>query len=151
MVNFSRKTAKLFQIVLGTILGFLGFTGCSKEDLGGGEICMYGMPTSRFEAKGTVTKEKDNAPVEDATVILKVIKSDTAIPVDSVETDAIGTYSITGYNLFYKVRVVCVPSESSGLEADSVEIIPKYTGGDGSWNRGSMEYTADFKLKEKQD
>lgn len=148
MVNFSRKTAKLFQIVLGAILGCLGFAGC-KDD----HYDMYGSPTADFEIKGAVTKEMDNVPVENATIILNQIYTDSpneGYPIKSVETDADGRYNISiTYHPVDKIRIVCVPPEGSGLDADSVDVETKYTGGDGDYYWGSMTCTADFKLKEK--
>lgn len=149
MENFSRKTAKLFQIVLGAILGCLGFTGCEEH------YDMYGSPTGHFQAKGNVT-DNVNAPVNKAKIILKEINTyddvpDIVYPMGSTETDIAGNYTISTSSTFFTIRIVCVPPEGSGLEADSVEIKPKYTGGDGDWNLGSMKYTADFKLNKKQD
>lgn len=153
MEKISRKIAKLFQIVLGAVLGCLGFTGCDDEDYGR-EICMYGMPTSHFEAKGNV-KTTDSQPVENATIIIKNTRDNyehsIVVPVDSTQTDAAGNYTISAFNIFSTIRIVCVPPEASGLEADSVDIEPKYTGGDGNWNQGSLEYTGDFTLNKKQN
>lgn len=135
--------------VLSGILVLLGFSACSDNDDDNNIQCMYGTPTGHYEIKGSVT-DKNDTPVEDATIILRSISKDgisTLYP--GIKTDSEGKYSLlaSGWPTS-KIRVVCHPKGDT-LEADSTEIEVKLEGGTGMWNQGTAKADVDFKLKDK--
>lgn len=142
-----KRIFKIFSSAIGqvcaVILGLLGFS-CSDEEATE-YLCMYGTPYGTFEAKGSVTDE-EGKPVENAEI--RFTRVDTPSGVYSYKTgttNAGGVYDVSGTSYSSKIKVVCVPPGE--LEADSVIVDLKYSGGDGGWDMGTATFTADFKLK----
>ena len=132
------------------LLALLGY-GCSSD---GDDLppLMYGTPTGTFEVKGSVTTE-DGKAVPNATVRL-TLPDLPSVPYTFAEalTSSSGAYSAvdrTARFIEEGCKVVCVPADPT-LEADSTVVkFKKNTNGNGSWNIGTFEATADFKLKKK--
>lgn len=144
------RPASLLTAICSALLSLLGF-GCSS--MTPEEPCMYGMPTGKFEIKGSVTTEEGNA-VADAEI--RVTPTDIPSGIYSLETtttDSDGLYSAKGgSHAASELKVVCVPSDP-GLEADSVIVKLRYNKNDkehdGFWYVGDAKETVDFKLKTK--
>ena len=59
MKKLNRKLIRGTNWALAGLLSLLGFTGCGKDDNGGGEISVeYGSPSSYFKVLGRVTNEQ---------------------------------------------------------------------------------------------
>lgn len=58
----------LHKLLVG-VLALLGFSSCHSDD-DEDYPCMYGMPVSTFEVKGTVTDAQNN-PVSQAAIVPK--------------------------------------------------------------------------------
>lgn len=67
-----QKAHTFYRIILGALMGILGFSSCGKEGLnpfGGGESrCMYGQPSATFKLVGTV-KDETGKPVKGIRVV----------------------------------------------------------------------------------
>ena len=59
MKKLNRKLIRVTNWALAGLLSLLGFTGCGKDDNGGGEISVeYGAPSANFKVLGRVTNEQ---------------------------------------------------------------------------------------------
>ena len=80
-----------YNALLGAILAFLGYS-CSDGPDEYGTPVEYGVPTARYEMKGTVTDEH-GAALQGIKVTLKVETDRNPYePVDSTQTDSQGRY-----------------------------------------------------------
>ena len=157
-----QKARHLLQLLLGTVLGWLGFSSCEVLDPGG-VVCMYGTPTIRFEAKGKVTDTAGKG-IEGVRVAVRVHRytpnADRELwhDDDTLYTDASGRYnlqtSLTSFDAPDDVTIVFedVDGAAHGGEFASHTVTPaiKQTEkGDKSWFNGAFSVEADVKL-EKQ-
>lgn len=145
MKRITFRVNTLINGLLAGALGLLGFASCGEDE---DTPCMYGTPTGVYQIKGTVTDETDK-PVDNATVIMRRIRDKEVLAsLTTAITKANGEYSfrISDFPM-EKIRLVCRP-QSSGLEADSVDIEVHFDGkGDGPWMVGTARETVNFKLK----
>lgn len=116
---------------------------------------MYGSPTGTFEIKGAVTAESDGTSVAGASIVVKSTNSKYVLS-NPVQTDSKGNYlseeTITTFSKETKVRVVCTPTDVSGLAADSVDVDLKFGGKKRhDWDEGHAESTVNFKLKARPE
>lgn len=134
-------------------LALLG-VGCSSDEPGGGEICMYGTPIGSFKIKGKVTSE-DGKAVPGATIRVTDSKIPSGIwSYGEVVTGSDGEYEIENNNTNPgDLKVVCLPDTEQKLDADSIVTKMEYKGGDKDniWNIGHADATVDFKLKKKSE
>lgn len=143
----------LINRILSGALVVLGF-GCTSEwGESGGEECMYGTPTGKFQIKGKVT---DNNGKEVAGAVVRITtpnRNSSPYPDAECKTDENGEYKSEGYSFPQKeMKVVCIP-ENTSLEPDSVMVPMDYRKDKHDkdvWYEGTAEATADFKLKEKK-
>ena len=141
--------------LLASLLAFLGY-GCSSEEPNGrdDDILMYGMPTTEYQVKGSVTDEKGKAIPG-----IQVKWQDTNIfNRDSVKTDANGKFNLT----FHKVETTLKHTrifvqdvdgaENGEFENDTINLegaeAKKIKEGKG-WFNGAYEVNVDVKLKKK--
>lgn len=161
----NRKINKLLNAVTASLLSLLGFSSCDNGIFGGDEPCLYGTPTSSYHFKGTVTNEK-GTPVKGIKVVAQEVYDGDTTRVDSTYTDSNGNYqtadksvfSATGYvkegRLF--VSFEDVDGEDNGGEYETAKAVgsdisvKQIKKGDGSWDAGLYELTADKKLNKKK-
>lgn len=145
---------------LAFVLGVLGFTGCREQILRPTEIgddmivVKYGCPTAFFDIHGRVTDETET-PIEGIEV-----KVEAYVGLDGwaemsqpTVSDAEGLYYVRDRSFpVDSVRVVAldIDGETNGAyKSDTVLIKPVYSSD--NWNRGSVEATANFKLKKQNN
>jgi len=159
------KFTHWYNALAATLLSLLGFASCSSSsDHEDDMICLYGTPTSSFQVKGNVTDE-NGAPIQGIKAIIGNTFNDdnTVYRQDSAYTDSKGNYTIdkqyaTGAPSpkYLKILLEDVDGEANGgtFANDTIkeeEIKINKTGkGDGAWNVGTFEVTANAKLKKKQ-
>lgn len=140
MKKIQLRVSSLVARVCALGLAAFGLASCGAE-------YMYGSPEGTFEIKGMVTAESDGSAVAGATITVKNPYRQLSEP---VLTDDNGNYSNTGEVGYDKVRVVCTPTDDSGLAADSVDVDLKFGGKKhDDWDMGHAESTVNFKLKAK--
>ena len=144
MRHISRFFSTLLTGSCAALLSTLGFSSCTKDDL------MYGTPIGDFEIKGEVTTEEGKA-VDNAEIRVTYPEEPSGIySIKSERTDKDGKYVINDRQSYRKeLKVVCIP-DNPGLEADSINVSMKYTGGKDEWDIGHAEKTVNFKLKKKE-
>jgi len=157
------KFTNWYNALAATLLSLLGFSSCSELGGGGGEE-LYGTPTSTFQVKGNVTDEAGN-PIKGIKAKVEVKygggAKDTPAYTDSKgnyvleKRDMIGTPSEKEED---RVKVIFedVDGEDNGgtFANDTIKgkdlTIKQTSKGDGDWNIGTFEITANAKLKKKQ-
>lgn len=96
-----QKVNTLYRIILGALMGILGFSSCGKDGLnpfsGGGDArCMYGQPSATFKLVGTV-KDEAGKPVKGIRVIYNPYAdkdiNEVKYYLDTLYTDASGKFS----------------------------------------------------------
>ena len=130
--------------MISALLGMLGYAACgSKDDEDGLGPCLYGQPHAYFKVEGSVLNEEGKT-VEGVKVYVRDEYGDTT------KTNQDGKYVFEDAYLFPTNTVWMIAEDPSGIyERDSVEITPRYEGGDGDWYSGSYSTTLDFTLKKK--
>jgi len=148
-----------YNALLGAILAFLGYS-CSDGPDEYGTPVEYGVPTARYEMKGTVTDEH-GAALQGIKVSLKVeTERNLYEPIDSTKTDSQGSYLMKvnqGVLQFKGVKLIVedVDGEKNGgeFQSDTVNVSAitpkKISEGNGHWNMGDYEINANVKLKKK--
>ena len=147
------KKSTLFTRLCTAGLAVLG-VGCSSDEPGNSDLCMYGTPIGSFKIKGKVTSE-DGKAVAGATIRV----TDSKIPsgvwsYGEVVTGADGEYEVENTTTSPgDMKVVCLPATEEKLDADSIVTKMEYKGGnkDNIWNVGHADATVDFKLKKKSE
>ena len=166
-----QKARHLLHLLLGTLLGWLGFSSCEELsgilDPGGG-MCMYGTPTVGFEAKGKVTDRFGNG-IEGVRVAVRqhsytpntagvVYDQNHWYKNDTLYTNASGQYElhtrVTGFTGPDDVTIVFedVDGAAHGGEYASQTVLPtikQIEKGDNRWYNGTYSVEADVKLKKK--
>lgn len=156
-----------YNALAATLLTLLGFSSCSSENGGGDEPVLYGSPSSSFHAKGNVTDE-DGTPIKGIkAVVVETYGREGIYRIDSAYTDSKGNYvtdekSMSGtINWVHKEKRLNVILEDVDGEANGGEFatdtiksenitVEQVEKGDGSWNRGAFEVTANGKMKKKK-
>lgn len=154
-----------YNALAASIMSLLGFSSCGSE-IGNGEPCLYGTPTSTYQLKGNVTAE-DGTPIEGIkAVLIEDYAYDEAQRLDSAFTDSKGNYvtkekDMTGTIDYVKgegrLKVVLqdVDGEANGGEfaTDTIKsdgiTVQKLKNGSGAWDWGFYEVTANGKMKKK--
>ena len=132
--------------MLVAILGMLGFSSCKVT-------VEYGTPSEDFTLEGEVTNEAKE-PLQDIQIVLRGGWKDG---MDSLYWDRRNDTLYTGTDgRFYKYYPGVFPLEyyqviandTSGVyKSDTIDAHVSYSGGDGHWNNGKAQLTADFVLK----
>ena len=128
------------------LLGALGFTACSES-----MMCEYGSPTVHFTVKGRVT-DADGKPIKGI-----VISSNEVYGLEAVtgEDGHFATKTIPSTNIHGKLLFTDIDGAENGGEFETLTVdlntLPetKVAEGDGDWDMGEYEVTADVKLKAK--
>ena len=139
------KMRTWFNILLGAILGFMGF-GCERS-------VKYGTPTANLIFEGEVTNE-EKAPLANMQIVHRGGWKDGEGTqywedyADTIYTNAEGKYNRAYEGIFplgfYKVIV----NDTAGVyKSDSTVTSVSYSGGDGEWYNGKANLKVDFTLK----
>lgn len=154
-----------YNWMTGVLLSLLGFSSCNKNEIDdpGNDICLYGTPTTHYIIKGKVT-DTDGKPINGVKVETNDTYADRRRPLtEPVYTDEKGEYSANGVgissdgqgNILLEVTFEDVDGEANGgtFANDTVRgkdmTIEKVKDGDGAWNRGTYEITANKTMKKK--
>lgn len=154
-----------YNWMTGVFLSLLGFSSCSKNEIDdpGNDICLYGTPTTHYIIKGKVT-DTDGKPINGVKVEANDTYGDRRRPLtEPVYTDEKGEYSANGVgissdgqgNILLEVTFEDVDGDANGgtFANDTVRgkdmTIEKVKDGDGAWNRGTYEITANKTMKRK--
>ena len=169
-----QKVRNLVHLLLGALLGALGFSSCDFLNIGGGKdmygcpVVMYGQPTVQFRATGKVT-DRAGKPIEGIRVAVNVHRhyansggviydKNDWYDTDTVYTDAAGKYksdigltSFTGPDDATLVfEDIDGPAHGGSFAPATVTPGIKQTRkGDGLWDNGDYEATADAVLDPK--
>lgn len=159
------KLTHWYNWMTGVLLSLLGFSSCNKNEIDdpGNNICLYGTPTTHYIIKGKVT-DTDGKPINGVKVEADAAHDDYRRPLtEPVYTDEKGEYSANGVgissdgqgNILLEVTFEDVDGEANGgtFANDTVRgkdmTIEKVKNGDGAWNRGTYEITANKTMKRK--
>lgn len=158
-----QKARHLLHLLLGTLLGWLGFSSCEELRNIIDPPCMYGSPTVRFVAKGKVT-DGSGRGIEGVRVAVRAHRYTPGYDQehwyddDTLYTDAAGKYeaqmSLTSFDAPSEVTIVFedVDGAAHGGEFASQTVTPaiKQTEkGDKAWYYGTYAVEADAKLEKK--
>lgn len=158
------KFSHWYNALAATLLTLLGFSSCGNHEDEDYPV-LYGTPTSTFQVKGNVTDEAGN-PIQGIQAKVELKYSGMANGNKPTFTDSKGNYvlekgEMTGSPTSEKEGIVKVifedvdGEENGGTFANDTVMgknltINKVEKGDGAWNLGSFEITANAKLKKKQ-
>jgi len=160
------KLTHWYNWMTGVLLSLLGFSSCNKNEIDdpGNNICLYGTPTTHYIIKGKVT-DTDGKPINGVKVEANDTYDDRRRPLtdEPVYTDEKGEYSANAWgissdgqgNILLEVTFEDVDGEANGgtFANDTVRgkdmTIEKVKDGDGAWNRGTYEITANKTMKKK--
>lgn len=161
------KLTHWYNWMTGVLLSLLGFSSCNKNEIDdpGNNICLYGTPTTHYIIKGKVT-DTNGKPINGVKVEANDTYDDRRRPLtdEPVYTDEKGEYSANAWgissdgqgNILLEVTFEDVDGEANGgtFANDTVRgkdmTIEKVKNGDGAWNRGTYEITANKTMKKKQ-
>ena len=140
------KVNTWINAMLVAILGMLGFSSCKVA-------VEYGTPSGDFTLEGEVTNEAKE-PLQDIQIVLRrnwKDDFDSLFLKQNVDTLYTGTdgrfykYYPGGFPLEYNQVIA---NDTSGVyKSDTIDAHVSYSGGDGHWNNGKAQLTADFVLK----
>ena len=158
-----QKARSFLNLLLGALLGLLGFSSCI--DIGGGRV-EYGQPHADFKASGKVT-DPSGKGIEGIRVAIQRHRHYTNTPSviydqndwyehDTVYTDAAGRYEKVT-RVFSRpddVTVVFedIDGEEHGGQFESQTVLPEITQtkkGDKGWYSGEFTVNADVTLKKQ--
>lgn len=169
-----QKAASFLHLLLGALLGLLGFSSCGFLDIGGGKdmygppLVMYGQPHADFHASGKVT-DPSGKGIEGIRVAIRqhrhydnrpgvIYDQNDWYDDDTLYTDDAGKYelktSIISFDGPHDVTVVFedIDGEEHGGRFESQTVKPEIKQskkGDNSWYGGTFEVKADAKLKKQ--
>ena len=166
MKKFNRKLIRGTNWALAGLLSLLGFTGCGKDDNGGGEISVeYGVPSANFKVLGRVTNEQGQ-PLGGMRVVASEVTTIwskgpeqcySGLLRDTVYTASDGSfdreYSVFPADSVYILMKIEDTAEPSVYDSDSVKVgFAKGDLKDGGkhWYRGAAEKKVNVKLKAKK-
>ena len=166
MKKLNRKLIRGTNWALAGLLSLLGFTGCGKDDNGGGGISVeYGVPSANFKVLGRVTNEQGQ-PLGGMRVVASEVTAVwgkgpkqcySGLLRDTVYTASDGTfvgiYSTIPADSVYIHMKVEDPTARSAYESDSVTVgfaEKNLKGGDTYWYRGAAEKKINVTLKRKK-
>lgn len=161
------KLTHWYNWMTGVLLSLLGFSSCNKNEIDdpGNNICLYGTPTTHYIIKGKVT-DTDGKPINGVKVDINETHDDYRRPLAnqvysgengeySVKTGASGTLYDTKGNVRIEVTFEDIDGEANGgtFANDTVRgkdmTIEKVKNGEGAWNLGTYEITANKRMKRK--
>ena len=166
MKKFNRKLIRGTNWALAGLLSLLGFTGCGKDDNGGGEISVeYGVPSSNFKVLGRVTNEQGQ-PLGGMRVVASEVTTIwgkgpeqcySGLLRDTVYTASDGSF-VREYSLFpadsvYIHMKIEDTAEPSVYDSDSIAVgfaKGDLKGGDNRWFEGAAEKEVNVTLKRKK-
>lgn len=155
-----------YNALAATLLSLLGFSSCGSE-FGKDEPCLYGSPTSSFHAKGNVADE-DGTPIKGIkAVVVEDYGNAGSYRMDSAYTDSKGDYvtkeksmdgAIDWVHKEKRLKVILedVDGGANGGEfaTDTIKseniTVEQVGKGEGTWDWGSFEVTANGKMKKKK-
>ena len=133
--------SKTYSKILAILMAWLGFS-CD-----GTGTLEYGTPSATFKAKGVITSQADDHPVEGIRAVLKP-NQNTEWGMDTVYTDSKGAFNLKSGNDGFAhqklyVELSDVDGDKNGSFSDKGMEIDysneKFTGGDGHWYKGEAE------------
>lgn len=134
-------------------LGALGFTACSDNSM----MCEYGTPTVQFTVKGRVT-DADGKPIKGIVISSKEVNyfsENGGLEAVTGEDGHFATQRVKAIGIHGKLLFTDIDGAENGgeFETQTVELhtLPetKIAEGDGGWDVGKYEVTANVKLKAK--
>lgn len=153
-----------YNWMTGVLLSLLGFSSCSKNEIDdpGKMICLYGVPTTHYILKGKVT-DTDGKPINGVKVEVNEAYDDERRHLEGpVYTDEKGEYSTApGVTFDAQGSVLLeatfedVDGEANGgaFANDTVRgkdmTLKKISDGEGAFDRGTFEITANKTMKRK--
>ncbi len=163
-----QKARSILHLLLGALLGWLGFSSCEGIAGIGGGLCMYGEPTVRFKASGTVTDTKGQG-ISGIRVAVRAHRHYENTPGviydrndwyddDTLYTDASGKYELSRTLISFTPPddVTIVFEDIDGNEnggtfapATATPKIRQVEKGDKSWYGGGFAVEADARLKKQ--
>ena len=155
------KIRTWFNILLGAILGFMGY-GCDRTEKYGvvnptfpDVTAKYGTPTADLIFEGQVTNEEE-IPLANMQIVHRDgWKNSEGNPhwneyADTIYTDAEGKYNRAYEDVFPTELHKVIVNDTAGVyKSDSTVTSVSYSGGDGEWYSGKGELKVDFTLKKK--
>lgn len=160
------KLTHWYNWMTGVLLSLLGFSSCNKNEIDdpGNNICLYGTPTTHYIIKGKVT-DTNGKPINGVKVEANDTYDDRRRPLtdEPVYTDEKGEYSANAWgissdgqgNILLEVTFEDIDGEANGgtFANDTVRgkdmTIEKVKNGEGAWNLGTYEITANKTMKKK--
>ena len=166
MKKLNRKLIRGTNWALAGLLSLLGFTGCGKNDNGGGGISVeYGVPSANFKVLGRVTNEQGQ-PLGGMRVVASEVTTIwgkgpeqcySGLLRDTVYTASDGSfvreYSVFPADSVYIHMKIEDTAELSIYESDSIAVgFAKGDLKDGGkhWYRGAAKKEVNVKLKAKK-
>lgn len=154
----TKKKMTVRRLLSGALV-LLGFTSCSNNEDGNGEITYaYGTPYTRFQVKGKVTSETDE-PLKGIRVVVRTEWNNHPMLADTVYTDAQGefkTQELGGSTIAeQKVYFDDVDGDANGgsFKSDSIslkEMKPEKLEEGSGWNKGTFEFSTETPVKLKK-
>lgn len=146
-----------YSALLSALLAMLGFESCSN--IGGEPLVEYGVPSVKFQVKGSLTDEAGR-PVEGIKVTVAEGGGGEYFEQASTVTDAQGQYAVQevqataiDYGQFLLVEDTDGPDGGGEFRSDTISLkgLPRkqVQKGDGHWYDGKYEVRGDIKLKRK--
>ena len=166
MKKLNRKLIRGTNWALAGLLSLLGFTGCGKDDNGGGEISVeYGAPSANFKVLGRVTNEQGQ-PLGGMRVVASEVTAVwskgpeqcySGLLRDTVYTASDGSF-VREYSLFpadsvYIHMKIEDSAEPSVYDSDSIAVgfaKSDLKGDDRGWYLGAAEKQINVTLKRKK-
>jgi len=149
MKKIQIKWLKAYNVIIGVILGALGFTVSSCGTDYGTPLAEYGTPSADFIVQGKVTDNQTNQPIKDIQVKMGWNK---------VFTNANGKYEISigdfPKNQIFPISFQDIDGDLNGSYMDLDTIVEfkdsKFTGGDKNWYKGKTTKEFDIQLNPKE-
>ena len=140
------KVNTWINAMLVAILGMLGFSSCKVT-------VEYGTPSGDFTLEGEVINEAKE-PLQDIQIVLRRSWKDDFDSlflkqnVDTLYTGTDGRFYKYYPGVFPLEYNQVIATDTSGVyKSDTIDAHVSYSGGDGHWNSGKAQLTADFVLK----
>lgn len=148
--------SKSYAAVVAAVLGLLGFSVASCDFVGGGGDAPveYGTPSADFVIRGRVSSSENGSAVAGIQITRE---SRRGYPTDTVYTDELGMYSVSGTDIVVdsvKLKFADVDGVENGGEfitkTEAVVFYPSdFKGGNGAWYQGKAEKELAVKLDKK--
>ena len=159
-----QKAASFLHLLLGALLGLLGFSSCEFLDIGGG-MTMYGEPHADFQATGRVT-DKSGKGIQGIRVAIRqhrhydnrpgvIYDQNDWYDNDTLFTDASGRYELktTVFEKPHDVKIVFedIDGEENGGSFKSQTATPeiRQTAKAKDWYTGGFAVEADARLEKE--